>query len=216
MSGNVAFRVWLGGLFVTVMAVLASMAYVDRPLAEFLERHVRHTQFWLWLEVTLRPLSLVAVAAMLFLLGCGIFLASGGRLGSWTQLPLLCAWAVVLGVATEIIFKRIFGRAWPDPTFVRDHAYGFHFLHGQTHWDSFPSGTAIVSSALLSVLWDSKPHWRLPGALIVLLLLIGVIVGNFHWLSDVIGGVFVGVTVGWSTKRLISRNASDGGGETRR
>lgn len=202
MSGEAAFRRWLCALLLTTAAVGVSIGFVDRPLAQFLEEQVRHTQFWVWLAVALRPIALVAVAALFFVLGCGLVRISGRRLRSWTELPLLLSWATIFAVATEIIVKRIFGRSGPDPTFVRDHLYGFHFLHGQTYWDAFPSGTALVSMALVSVLWMAQPRWRLPSLLIALLLLIAVIIGNFHWLSDVVAGAFLGVTVGWSTVRL--------------
>lgn len=48
-------------------------------------------------------------------------------------------------VAADIIFKHLFGRGWPDPTYLYDHLYGFHLLRGATHWDSFPSGRAAIS-----------------------------------------------------------------------
>jgi membrane-associated phospholipid phosphatase len=59
-----------------------------------------------------------------------------------------------------------------------------------------------VSIALLCALWTSIPRWRVPGLLISVLLQSGVIIGNFHWLSDVIAGAFLGVTIGWSRVRL--------------
>ena len=100
------------------------MAYVDLPRAQFLDRTVRHTQLWTVLEGALRPIALVAVAAMFFLLGCGLWLISGCERGSWTRFPLALSWATMFAVAAEIILKRIFGRSWPDPTFVRDQLYG--------------------------------------------------------------------------------------------
>lgn len=104
-------------------------------------------------------------------------------------------------VASEIILKRIFGRGWTDPTFVREH--GFHFLHGETHWDAFPSGTATVSFAILAVLWILRPRWRVAGTAAVVLLSAAVVIGNYHWLSDVIAGGFLGVTIGWGTVALL-------------
>jgi membrane-associated phospholipid phosphatase len=204
MTNRGAFRYWLLALALCAIAVVACIFYVDRPLAEFLEGHVRHTEFWVWLQRALRPFALVVVAALAFLFGCGVWLVSGRQLRPWTETPLLYSWATIWAVASEIIFKRIFGRGWPDPTFVRDHLYGFHFLHGQTHWDSFPSGTTTVSVAILSVLWVVRPRWRIAGLLIAILLSGAVVVGDFHWLSDVIAGAFLGVTIGWSTVRLLN------------
>jgi len=203
MTSKAAFRYWLFALALSVAAVGLCIGYVDRPLAEFLEGHVRHTEFWIGLEIMLRPIALVVVAALVLLIGCGVWRIAGRQLRPWTEMPLLYSWATIWAVASEMIFKRIFGRGWPDPTLVREHLYGFHFLHGQTHWDSFPSGTSTVSVAMLSVLWILQPRWRAPGLVVTVLLSAVVVVGNFHWLSDVLAGAFLGVTVGWSTVRLL-------------
>ena len=104
--------------------------------------------------------------------------------------------------ATETIFKRIFGRASADPAYVQNHFHGFHFLHGGFPWDAFPSGTATVSAAIASVLWIVAPRWRAIGVLLVLLLCIAVVVTNYHWVGDVIAGVFLGTSIGWMTVRL--------------
>jgi membrane-associated phospholipid phosphatase len=138
-----------------------------------------------------------------FLGSCSVWLISGHQLRPWTGFPFLCSCSVIVAVATEMIFKRVFGRGWPDPTFVRDHLYGFHLLHGETHWDSFPSGTASVSAAILAVLWILKPRVRAAGLLIVILVIAAVVVTNYHWLSDVIAGAFLGISIGWSTVRLL-------------
>jgi membrane-associated phospholipid phosphatase len=203
MTTQPVFRYWLFTLVLSVAAVGLCIAYVDRPLAEFLEAHVRHTGLWIWLEFSLRPFAMVVVAALVFLFGCGICLIAGRPLRPWTETPLLYSWVVIWAVATEFILKRIFGRGWPDPTFVVDHRYGFHFLHGMRYWDSFPSGTATISFAMLAVLWRLHPRWRVAGSTIVVLLLVAVVIGGFHWLSDLIAGAFLGVTVGWSALRLL-------------
>lgn len=203
MTGKAAFRRWLRALALCVVGVGLCMAFVDRPLAEWLDAHVRHTKFWEALHLALYPFLLVVVAELFFLFGCGLWLISGRSLRPWTAIPIVCSWATVWAIASEIILKRIFGRGWPDPTFVRDHLYGFHFLQGETHWDAFPSGTASVSFAILAVLWTLTPRWRAAGTAIIVLLSIAVVIGNYHWLSDVIAGGFLGWTIGWGTVRLL-------------
>ena len=202
MSNNVTFRNWVLAFVVTLIAVVVCIAYVDRPVAEYFDLHLRHTSTWVWLDRALAPLNLVVLMALLFLFGCGTWVISGRLLRSWTRTPLLCSWAAMWATAAEIIFKRIFGRAWPDPTYIQNHLYGFRLLHGGTHWQSFPSGTAMISSAIVSVLWITVPRWRAIGVLAVALLCIAAVVTNYHWVGDVIAGMFLGASVGWMTVQL--------------
>jgi membrane-associated phospholipid phosphatase len=152
-----------------------------------------------------RPSDLVVVAALVFLFGSGVFVMSGRRLGSWTRTPLLGSWAAMWAIAADIILKHIFGRAWPDPTYIQDHLYGFRLLHGSPHWNSFPSGTAAISAAIASVLWIEMQRSRLLAALIVILLCAAVVLTNYHWVGDVIAGVFLGTSIGWMTVQLTAR-----------
>lgn len=211
MTNRAALRFWLIALALSVPAVAVCIVYVDRPVADFVESHVRHAELGNWLELAIRPLDLVVLSALLFLFGCGLWAASGRELRTWAETPLLCSWSAMWAVAAEIIFKHIFGRGWPDPTYIRDHLYGFHLLHGATHWDSFPSGTAAISVAIVSVLWIRNPRLRVPGVLIVFLLSAAVVIVNYHWLSDVIAGGFMGATIGCSTARLRPRSPSTAG-----
>lgn len=183
------------------------VAYVDRPIAEFFDAHFRHTEWWRYLDNFLAPLVWVVVAALFFLLGAGGWVISGRKLAAWTTTPLLCSWSAIWGLAAQTIFKEIFGRAWPDPTYVQNHLYGFHFLHGGPHWSSFPSGTAVITTAIVSVVWIRRPrirtrHLRTSAVLLAVALLSSVIVTNGHWVSDVIAGSFLGVSIGWMTVKL--------------
>lgn len=206
MTSSATFRSWLLALILCATAVVVSITYVDRPLALWLDAHVRHTEFWTILNHALYPFLLVVIVAFLFLLGCGIWRMRGRPLPLWTSVPLLYSWTTIWALAaTDAILKPVFGRGRVDPTFVRDRLSGFHFLHGETNWDAFPSGTATIAFAILTVLWIFRPRLRAAGSLLAVLLSIAVVVGNYHWLSDAIAGAFLGVTVGWSTVGLLDR-----------
>jgi membrane-associated phospholipid phosphatase len=197
------FRRWLLALALCVIAVLASVSYVDRPAADFFNMHVRHTELRGWLVHLLGPFVLTPVVALLFLLGLGCWVLSGRHLRGWTLKPMLCSWSAIWALAAEFVFKQIFGRAWPDPGYVENHLYGFRFLHGGPHWDSFPSGTASISAAIVATLWLVAPRLRLPSVFLAVLLCGGVVVTNGHWLSDVIAGGFLGASIGWMTVLLL-------------
>jgi len=202
MICDVGFRRWLLTLAFCVVAVVVSVYYVDRPAAEFCNTYVRHTESWVWLNRLLAPFRLIPVAALCFLLGAGAWLLSGRQLGDWTAKPLLCSWSAISALAAGFVFKEVFGRAWPDPTYIEDRQYGFRFLHAGPHWDSFPSGTATVATALVATLWLVAPRFRLPSLYLAVLVCWGVVVTNGHWLSDVIAGAFLGASIGWMAVRL--------------
>jgi membrane-associated phospholipid phosphatase len=202
MSDDTAFRTWLFALVATTVLVMLCIANVDRPVALFVDRHLRHTVAWVCLSRALAPLDLVVVTALLFLLGCGVWVLSGRQLGFWTRTPFLCSWAAMWATAADIVFKHIFGRAGPDPGYIQNRVYEFRLLHGSPYWDSFPSGTAAISAAIASVLWIEMPRWRAISAVIVVLLCIAVVITNYHWVGDVIAGAFLGISVGWMTVQL--------------
>jgi len=193
------FRRWLPTLALCVLAVMVSVSYVDRPVAVYVDTHVRHTGWWGLLGHFLAPLVLVPVAALVFLLGSGCWLLSGRQLGAWTLKPMLCSWSATWALAAEFLLKRVFGRAWPDPAYVEKHIYEFRFLHGGPHWDSFPSGTAAISAAIVATVWLVMPRWRLPSVWLAVLICSAVVITNGHWLSDVIAGAFLGASIGWTT-----------------
>jgi len=202
MNDAAAFRTWLFAFAATIVLTLVCIAYVDRPVALFFDGHLRHTAAWGWLSRALAPLDLVVITALLFLFGCGAWVLSGRLLAPGSRTPLLCSWAGMWATAADIIFKRIFGRAWPDPGYVQNRVYEFRLLHGGPHWESFPSGTAAISAAIASVLWIVMPRWRALSAFIVVLLCVTVVITNYHWVADVIAGTFLGTSIGWMTVHL--------------
>ena len=201
-SGKTVLRNWCLAFAATAIMVGVCIAYVDRPVAEFFNLHLRPTATWVWIVRALAPLELTVAIASLFVLGCVIWASFGRLLPLWTRTPRLCGWAAVWATVASFVSKRLFGRVSPDPEFVQNRLYGFRLLHGGPHWHSFPSGTAAISAAIVSVLWILQPRWRALGALTVALLCSAVVVTNHHWVGDVIAGLFLGTFIGWMTVRV--------------
>lgn len=202
-SGRVVSRIWLFGFVSSAMLVIISITYVDRPLAEFFDSHFRHTIGWVVLNRALEPLKAIAVLALLLLFWAGYRSFCGHGLQPWAGKAVICCWAVVWGLATEFVFKQIFGRAWPEPTYTQNHLYGFRFLNASQHWSSFPSGTAIGSTALATTIGILFPRLRAGIAALAAMVCAAVVIENYHWLSDAIAGVFLGVSIGWMTIRFV-------------
>ena len=55
---------------------------------------------------------------------------------------------------------------------------------------------------MIAVLWIYYPKWRALYALAVLAVATGLIGANYHFVSDVIAGGFVGISSGWMLTSL--------------
>lgn len=201
MSNRIELRNWLIAFAATVIATALCIVFVDRPVAEFFQQHLCQTAAWMWIDRSLAPLKFTVPVALVSLLGCWIWTRSGYPLRRWTREPLLCCWAAVWAALAVIVLKYILGRGSPNPVFLHDHLYEFRFLYGGPHWHSFPSGTAAISTAILSVLWMLLPRWRAIGVTVAALLCVAVVVTNYHWVGDVVAGTTLGAFIGWVTVR---------------
>ena len=192
---------WLLAFVLSSAAVVASMFYLDRPAADYFHAHV-HTAVYFWINRALAPIVGFVVLALLFLVVMGCWTAARRAPPPWTKTPLLCSWSLVWALSTTVVLKRAFGLSWPYPNYVQSRIYEFHWLHGGHGYDSFPSGTATIAGSFVAVLWTLFPRLRVLAVLVFLFLISSVVVTNGHWISDVIGGGFLGTVIGWMTVRL--------------
>ena len=121
--------------------------------------------------------------------------------------------------------KYAFGRTWPEtwtrnnPSLIRDNVFGFFPFHGGPGYASFPSGHTATICAVMTVFWICYPRWRPLYALAMAGVAIGLVGADFHFLSDVIAGGFLGLSVGWitvalweiGTRQVRGDKATDGG-----
>jgi membrane-associated phospholipid phosphatase len=192
-------RRWLMMFAVCGAAVLVCMAYVDRPVADYVQTHLRQTALFAW---TSRALGLLAIALILMLVvlfAAGLRLLGGRPIAGWAEMPLLMSWSGVWALSTAIVMKRIVGRSSPDPLYVERRVYEFHPWHGVPDFEAFPSATTAVTAALLAVVWIRMPRLRAACAGLLAVIAVALVMTNGHWLADVIGGIFLGASVGWMT-----------------
>lgn len=196
-------------LAICAAVVPLCVVFLDRAIAEYADDHFVRTNPGLLLESVLRGLEGVALLALAGLLADGIRAMTRTPAPPRARTWILCCWAALWAVAAEVILKRVFGRGWPDPTYIGEHQYGFHWLHGGPGWESFPSGTAMVTAAIVAVVWNRESRWRARrivrtiGTACVVLIAAGLVSVNYHWLSDVIAGSFLGALIGYFTVLLL-------------
>ena len=193
---------WLIALLLTAAAVTVCYLWIDRPLALFAHAHSGQRETFARLTHIPDLLNPLAVIAFVIF---GLSVLAGRPVSRFVAAGALSSISLIVAEAIKNQLKFAFGRYWPDtwvqnnPSLVHDGAYGFNFFHGGQGYASFPSGHTAATCAVISVLWIMYPYWRPFYGAIVLAVAVGLIGANYHFLSDVIGGGFVGTSTGWMT-----------------
>jgi membrane-associated phospholipid phosphatase len=191
---------WVIALAATAIAVAIAYQWLDRPIAFF--AHDNLHQFVLFRHLTLIPEWFAPVAALVFAV-LGIRALTGRPLTRFEAVILMSGLSLVAAAAIKNELKYVFGRTWPEtwiqnnPSLIRDGVYGFYPFHGGRGWESFPSGHTVAVCAVMSVLWICYPRFRPLYALVVVVVAIGLVGADFHFLSDIIAGGFIGISTGW-------------------
>ena len=108
---------------------------------------------------------------------------------------IACCASLSAFVANDYVLKFFFGRLNPADYFHSARIGVFHFFQGTEH-SGFPSGHMVMATAFAGAMMRLQPRMRPP-----LLVLLGIgavllLVGGWHFLSDVVAGAFVGGTAG--------------------
>lgn len=193
---------WCAALVAAVIVIVIAICYqwLDRPIALAMHRAVVSHDYRWWAMLTRIPNPLIPLAAIVFVV-LSIRLLRRRALGGIEVVAFVAAVATIVTEVCKEQLKFLFGRSWPEswagtnPSFIRDGIYGFHPLHGG-NYNAFPSGHTATACAVLTVLWLNYPKawplWLAAGVAVAG----GLVVLNYHFLSDVIAGAFLGVSIG--------------------
>jgi membrane-associated phospholipid phosphatase len=180
--------------------VLIAYFFIDKPVVYALyrgkESGINLLNFFI-------ALSSLFSAIVLFLYTYYLFKFAYQKITRFDRVLLAIANSVAITSYSKDLFKFVFGRYWPktwsldNSSLLQNKAYGFNFFHGGMLNTAFPSGHAAVITAAMSVLWLCYPKYRWLYATTVLLVAIGLIGLNYHFVSDVIAGCFLGGLIGY-------------------
>jgi membrane-associated phospholipid phosphatase len=193
-------RNWLVCLILTAASAFVSYEWVDRPIAFFVHDRMSQNEIFVWLQRL--PEAFPPLAALAFV-ALGLLAINTGRFSIFQAVMLLCSLSLVAADAINDQLKFLFGRTWPEtwvsnnPSLTHDGVYGFNPFHGGVGFASFPSGHAAAICAVISVLWIYYRRFQPLYALCVAGVFVGLIGADYHFLSDVIVGGFIGVSTGW-------------------
>ena len=181
-----------------VVACALCILFVDKPVAEFWHQHQ-----------ALRPLFQAAAAPSLLALPASaliLLLALVRRLRNRPapdRFWLTIALATLAATAAKDELKWVFGRAWPG-SWLKYGIYGFHPFVESILYGAFPSGHTSYAAAPLGVIWALRPRWRPIVAALLLLVMAGLVCADYHFVSDVLGGLLPGGFCAWAAVRLMA------------
>jgi membrane-associated phospholipid phosphatase len=189
-------QTWCVVFLLTVIAVAITATWLDKPIAILV--HDTFGRFEVLGSFTGTPsfYSPLAIFILLVLLVRRLAFRPFGKLD---VVLILCDVSIILAKLIMPPLKFLFGRTWPQyarPSLIGDGVYGFHFLHSGPGFESFPSGHMASISALITVLWIYYPKYGPIYAAVIAAMAGGLIVGNYHFVSDVLAGSFVGFSTG--------------------
>jgi membrane-associated phospholipid phosphatase len=207
--------VWLASLVAIAAMVTISFQWLDRPIALLIHDNLQRPHHGFLDKLTHIPDPLIPLAIIVFLV-LGLRALFGRPLLNYQAAALVCSLSVIVTETIKDQLKFLFGRTWPEtwvqdnPSLIRDGAFGFNFMHEGSAYQSFPSGHMAATCAVISVLWIWYPKLRALYVLLALAVAAGLIGANYHFLSDVIAGAFVGISIGWMATALWQmRGSSD-------
>lgn len=195
-------------IIVCTILVVVSYYYVDKPFAEFVYQHtdpILHKKIRDWALMLSQILHFAAPIFIVLLILKKLFSDHLSKL----QLTFL-AIAINLIVTDSIkdILKLAFGRYRPvtwmknGSEWLQSPQYGFHPFHGGLAYQSFPSGHAAAIFAIMTVIWIVYPKWRWLSILSCAVVIFFLLALNYHFVSDIVAGAFLGAITGTYTVYL--------------
>ena len=202
-SSRAQLWLYLAALSCTVFSVM----FLDRGIATWMHQH-SHASY-IFKPLSQMPL-LFEILSGCFIVSC---ITAKGR-QYFASFALMLTTCLILASVIRVSAKFIFGRSWPEtwihnssgsnPSWISDGIEAFHPFAEGLAYNSFPSGHALFTFALVSVFWWRFPSLKLLWVLAMLGAVIGQLGQNYHYLGDLIAGATLGVLTAHASIRLIS------------
>lgn len=194
-----------------LVLVVVTVALVDRPVADYAHAVLRVHEKDVYAPLThlVDPIPVIAGVTTGIYAIAALF---GHRPGPRGIGALRVALAILVAFALKDQLKFVTGRTWPEtwtnnnPSYIKDGVFGFFpmlsLANAGRAYHAFPSGHMTMISVAATSLALNIPRWRWLAAIPVVLVAIGLIGANYHWVSDMIAGTFLGAAVAVAAHRL--------------
>jgi membrane-associated phospholipid phosphatase len=195
---------WRTMAVVALLAGTVSYFFLDRSIAFFAHEHLRQAMF-VQMQKLPEPLLPAAVTAAIAM---GALHLSGRPLARWQKILFFCSVAILLTTVITDELKSVFGRTWPEtwsnnnPSLIHDGVFGFNPGRSGRAYSAFPSGHTADIATAATLIWALWPRLWPVSVLAVAVVVVGLVGANYHFLSDMIAGGFLGASVALATLRL--------------
>lgn len=187
---------WTSSALLLLPLIVLCVRYLDAPLAYLVRDKLFSNLSWSHLTSNLPDLLLLVVlvtsSSALILYRIRI---RQGIDDAVTCLAKLVAWAAPISYLVKGVLKFVFGRVNTRYWLQQPDLYGFHWFEGRQGCEGFPSGHMIVMVTLLASLWRFYPRYRPWLLLLGVTLGVALVATDYHFLSDVIAGAYLGAAV---------------------
>jgi membrane-associated phospholipid phosphatase len=201
------FRLWCLLLVATLLAVAVCIRWLDVPVAlAFLPNANRFGGLGKGLGSTV-----LVSGEMAMIVTLAIVRMAKGTLPTFAKATFVaCCASLSAFVANDYVLKFVFGRSNPSEFFQRSTAHVFHFFEGSQQ-SSFPSGHMVMAAAFATVMFRLEPRTRPILSILLCIGAIALLVGDWHFLGDIVAGTFVGGTAGFVAGELWTEHVQDHG-----
>jgi len=192
------FPVATSGVMVLLLCIL-SVAFVDRPLADFLKQSVGGSVETFFKGATnLGRAELYMVPTGLIWIWATVWGAPTWKRPSAYVFLTMCA-----AGAVELSVKFCLGRTRPKLWFEQGQFTVEPFTHG---WavNSFPSGHSQAAWAAMTALMVLFPRYRWVFLGIATVVALSRVIITVHWASDALAGAWVGFAAAMLLRRYLS------------
>jgi len=202
MDSRKFLQAWALALVAVIVATWVSIRWIDYPLAaEFLHVSNKHGIIGYILGgrvLVTGELSLIGILAL-------VRIRTGHLPGIAKTLLVACSASVMSYTLNDLLLKTVFGRQNPSDYFQSHLPGTFHLFQGDDH-SGFPSGHMMLAAAFLGVFFRVYPRLRIPSLSLLLFGTVVLVLGDWHFVSDVIAGTFLGLTIGLMAGELWLRH----------
>ena len=183
------------GLTAVSVTVVLCVLFVDRPLALWVNERVHGSTAFVVGATILRPLNGLGTAGAVLL---GLALVWRRRFVAlpWMNRSVVAGICAVVALAGALVLKLAIGRSQLYPLFLLNHIYEVRPFAGSENFTAFPSATMAGLSAFVAGVGGTRGFQRAASAAILVIVAVALVVTSSHWLSDIIGGTYLGVAGG--------------------